>query len=545
MNRDLAAARTFHDATKYVMVKDESGEERAMMGTPPHVEEPFWEQDWSVEPLPYKEYPTTTPIPLPREFPVSSVPALEALGRTGEGMHHDVVPNRSVLARFALFSNGLLNRRTNRGRGRLVEFRTAGATGARYHLEWYFVCGDLPDLAAGVYHYCVPDHSLRLLRPGDHRAAVVEASGAEPALAKAPVIGVLTSTFWRNAWRYKARAYRHTFWDAGTSLAGALAVAESACVPTRVVLGYADETVNAVLGVDGVREAAVVLCALGETDGTSGPVDSPSTDAPESGALENGTSESLSALDLPVRPISEWEVEFPHLTAMHRASMLRTPDEAALWRQVVLRRTPPRSRGGLVGLDPLPFAEIGTTPIEEIILRRRSTRNYDTERPISFQAFSTLLDRTSRGFSADCLIPGALPLHDRYLIVHAVEGLRPGIYVHHPQERAVELLREGDFRRQAARLAFQQGYAGDAHVNVYFLTDLEPVLACYGNRGYRLAQLEAALHAGRLHLGAHALGLGAVGSTSFDDEVTAFFSPHAQGKSFMFVTVFGRRRPRR
>jgi hypothetical protein len=48
-----------------------------------------------------------------------------------------------------------------------------------------------------------------------------------------------------------------------------------------------------------------------------------------------------------------------------------------------------------------------------------------------------------------------------------------------------------------------------------------------------------------LHLGAHAFGLGAVGSTSVDDEVTAFFSPHAAGKSFMFIVTFGKRRRRR
>ena len=55
---------------------------------------------------------------------------------------------------------------------------------------------------------------------------------------------------------------------------------------------------------------------------------------------------------------------------------------------------------------------------------------------------------------------------------------------------------------------------------------------------------EAALFAGKLHLGAHALGLGAVGSTSVDDEVIRFFSPHAAGKSYMFIVVFGRRRKR-
>ena len=50
---------------------------------------------------------------------------------------------------------------------------------------------------------------------------------------------------------------------------------------------------------------------------------------------------------------------------------------------------------------------------------------------------------------------------------------------------------------------------------------------------------------GKLHLGTHALGLGAVGSTAFDDEVVEFFSPRAGGTHYMFVTVFGRRRPTR
>jgi hypothetical protein len=53
-----------------------------------------------------------------------------------------------------------------------------------------------------------------------------------------------------------------------------------------------------------------------------------------------------------------------------------------------------------------------------------------------------------------------------------------------------------------------------------------------------------AIFAGKQHLAAHALGLGAVGLTSLDDEVIRFFSPHAAGKSYMFVIVFGTRRKR-
>ena len=144
----------------------------------------------------------------------------------------------------------------------------------------------------------------------------------------------------------------------------------------------------------------------------------------------------------------------------------------------------------------------------------------------------------------DCLDPAAEPLNDQYLIVNNVEGLAQGTYVLHPRRRGLEPLAAGNMREAAARLACGQAYAAEAHVNVYYLADLEPILERYGNRGYRIAQVEAALFAGKLHLAAHALGLGAVGSTAVDDEVIRFFLPHAAGKSYMFVIVFGKRRKR-
>ena len=197
--------------------------------------------------------------------------------------------------------------------------------------------------------------------------------------------------------------------------------------------------------------------------------------------------------------------------------------------------------GELTELRPVPDDRLDARPVEQIVLRRRSTRNYDTGVEIAFDAFSTLLERSTRGVVSDVLTPGA-PLTELYLIVNAVQGLAPGVYRHHPARNAVELLRAGDFREDAARIAARQQYAGDAHVNLYYLAHLPSILERYGDRGYRLAQLEGALHAGKLHLGTHALGLGAVAATAFDDEVTDFFSPHADGQDYMFVTVFGRRR---
>ena len=59
----------------------------------------------------------------------------------------------------------------------------------------------------------------------------MEASGAEPAVAHAPAILVFASTFWRNSWKYRDRAYRHCYWDGGTILANCLAAAAARGIP--------------------------------------------------------------------------------------------------------------------------------------------------------------------------------------------------------------------------------------------------------------------------------------------------------------------------
>src|SRR5262245_54604109 len=125
-NRDTDAARAFHYATKYVAVKDETGEEQFMMGTPPVVERPIWQEDWSLEPFAFKVYETLPPLAIPREYPSSTLPALEAIARTGSEPQGEAVPDRAALARIGLLSNGLLNRQRTSQSGATIEYRTAG-----------------------------------------------------------------------------------------------------------------------------------------------------------------------------------------------------------------------------------------------------------------------------------------------------------------------------------------------------------------------------------------------------------------------------------
>ena len=158
---------------------------------------------------------------------------------------------------------------------------------------------------------------------------------------------------------------------------------------------------------------------------------------------------------------------------------------------------------------------------------------------ITFRQLSTMIDRATRAVPADFLDAGD-SLNELYLIVHAVDDLASGAYVYRRDLHALELLKAGDFRRDADDLGLGQDIPADCSVNVYFLADLNKALKHFGNRGYRAAQLEASIMGGKLYLAAYAQSLGASGLTFFDDDVTEFFAPDAAGKSAMFLIALGK-----
>ncbi len=455
-----AAAWRYHDATKHSL---------ASLRANTH------QLDWANQPLPFKIYTSLEPITLPREYVRSEV------------------VDRAALARICFYANGIT--RVLRRRGGQMPFRAAACTGALYHIELYVVCQDVPDLAAGVYHYGAHDHALRQLRAGDFRAALVDATGAEPHVVQAPAVIVCTSTFWRNAWKYQARAYRHSFWDSGTILANLLAVEPTA----SIVAGFADDALNQLLDVDAAHEAAICLVPIG------------------SDASAPGAAPAMPPLGLPVQQLSRTEVDYPAITEMHAASSLPDGAAAARWRASLASAPDPWTVPG--------------PPIEEVITRRGSSRRF-SRAAIGRDQLDTILAAATAPIPADW----GQRLTTPYLIVNAVDGLDAGSYVF---DGDLQPLRTGDFRDIAGFLDLGQELAADAAVNVYSLVDLHHVLARLGDRGYRAVQLEGAVEGGRLYLGAYALGLSATGLTFFDDDVTRFFSPHAADQSVMFLTAIG------
>ncbi len=508
-NQDIQAAWHYHNGTKH-----------------PHgpLMDPWHSFDPMKQPLPFKIYTDLDPIYLPAATQPLSTPALAAVSDAASPPASAHIPDIDAIARI-LHSSAGITKKIDYPWGAMF-FRAAACTGALYHIELYLVCGDLPGLETGVYHYGPHDSALRLLRRGDYRGVLVEASGHEPSIAGAPAIVVFTDVFWRNACKYQAREYRHAYWDCGTILANALAMSSALEMPAHVAAGFVDASVNRLLDLDPQREVAVALASLG-----CGSVPPP---AP---SLQPGP------LSLQTVPISDREKDFPAIREMHEASSLADLSEAASWRVANPPTPQPKLDGPVVELCPLDDAQIPQDSIESVIRRRGSTRRFAQE-SITLQQLSTVLEKSTQGVPADFLDPSGSTLNDIYLIVNAVDGLASGAYVYHRGPRSLELLAEGEFRYQAGYLGLTQQLPADASVNVYFLANLQPVLERFGNRGYRAAQLEASTIAGKMYLAAYAQRLGATGLTFYDDGVTQFFSPHAEGKSVMFLVALGKKASR-
>ncbi len=171
-----------------------------------------------------------------------------------------------------------------------------------------------------------------------------------------------------------------------------------------------------------------------------------------------------------------------------------------------------------------------------MILRRGSTRAF-ARVPIDVAQLGTILATATAPVSAD-FADGA-PLADVFVLVNAVDGVVPGAYAYDRAAHALHLLRAGDFRRDAAHLGLGQDLPGDAAVDLFWLADLDAVLGHFSDRGYRAAQLAAAIEGGRAYLAAYALRLGATGLTFFDDDVAAFFGLPPERAAVLFLVAVG------
>jgi SagB-type dehydrogenase family enzyme len=219
---------------------------------------PSYRLNWSAKPDLYKEYPQAEKVELPT-FEPSQPMSLDKTLRQRKSIrdYQDRPISKSQLAYLLWASTGI--QRIEDG----YEFRTAPSAGALYPIETYVVVNNVKSLEPGIYHYAIRSHQLELLQQRDLRRQIAAASLGQGMCAAAAAVFIWTAVFERCKWKYGQRAYRYIYLDAGHIAENLALAVVSLNLGICEIGALYDDHVNAIIGIDGVKESTICMAAVG------------------------------------------------------------------------------------------------------------------------------------------------------------------------------------------------------------------------------------------------------------------------------------------
>jgi SagB-type dehydrogenase family enzyme len=475
--------REYHEATKHT--RDSIARHRHVL-------------DWANMPDPFRHYEDVPVLDLPADPPAAEIPMLDVLqGGTGSATADN---GPAFLSQLLFYSAAISAAKSVPGGEGKYALRVNPSSGNLHPTEFHFITHGLTDWPDGLYHYRPSSHMAEQRATGCFDAKLIGAT--------APVVLVLTSIAWREAWKYGNRAYRYCLLDAGHAWQ-ALELAAHAMGCESIAIGcFKDDRIAALCGLS-EDEWPILLLAL---HGRSIPVCQSVDQRP---IWFGGKANRL----------SPEEVVYPLIRGIHEASAgeaslvglpRNTKCDGKLDRNAEAE-TWPEGKGDIK----LPMRELSYRSFGEVARARRSALDFQGgAEAMSLAQLSAILDAAARPFSADL---AGTPFVHLYLYAHRVDGLSPGVYRYWPKSAELEQLRAGDQRVIAAGLSLKQDLAGNACAAFSMVADLERAAGLHGDRGYRFVHLEAGAIGQRMYLAAEALHLQATGIGAFyDDDVNRY-----------------------
>jgi len=216
--------------------------------------------DWANQPPPYKEYPDAF-----KRIPIQPMNQFE-----GKSFLKTAAERRSVrdyvrrpiafeeLSQLVWATQGI----TARASG--FEFRTVPSAGALYPIETYVVANRVEGLLPGIYHYSVKKTHLVLIREGVFGSELSRAALGQEMLEETACVFVWTAMVERSKWKYRERAYRYIYMDAGHIGQNLYLAATALGLGCCTVGAFFDEEVDQLIGIDGKSEISVYLGAVGK-----------------------------------------------------------------------------------------------------------------------------------------------------------------------------------------------------------------------------------------------------------------------------------------
>ena len=443
--------------------------------------------DWANMPDPFRHYEGAPLLDLPADPPAPGMAALDVLqGAMGTTLATD---GPTYLSQLLFYSAAISASKRVPSTGYTYALRVNPSSGNLHPTEFHFATRGLKSWPDGLYHYRPSSHMAEQRAQGEFVANLTDAD--------APIVFVLTSIAWREAWKYGERAYRYCLHDMGHAWQ-ALALAARAIGCETFAAGHFPDDEIAQLCRLNEDEWPMLIVAL---RGTLIPAGEP-----------HGAETIFSAGR--ANQLSNESIAYPLIDSMHAATKLNADGDG-------IREAGHASTGS--GEIRLPLPALAPRSFAEVARTRRSALGFQGGTlSMSLPQLSAILDAGAQPFHADFARTRFVQL---YLYVHRVDGLAPGVYRHWPESGELEKMQSGDQRVAAAGLSLGQDLAGDACVTFSMIADIDRAARMHGDRGYRYVHFEAGAVGQRLYLAAEALGLRATGiGAFFDDEVHRYLN---------------------
>jgi SagB-type dehydrogenase family enzyme len=483
--------------------------------------------DWRNQPDPFRKYEGAPLTSLPAEpgFPMAgtfaTMAALAEGTRTDRESklkyREDAQLDVAWLSRLLWHSMAISAWKKVPRTGDRYSLRVNPSSGNLHPTEVYLALLGFVGINDGLYHYRTDQHALELRSRGNWTEQIGRAL-VLPWAEESPLIVGLTSIFWREAWKYRDRAYRYCCHDLGHAMMSLLLAARALGLPGGVVTHFSDLRLADELGLAESDEAPLAFLVFPP----QGPCPSGRLSAPPQQEPE-GVPNELSAEEIP----------YDLLIGMHRSTIL--PDPAGPLPRV-------SSTNSYRANDDPPLPDPARdAPLAPTVRQRRSALDFDARTPpMKREEVEQLMDFATRDWRADWRgnfsgettpIETGADFVTLYLYFHRVRDCEFGVYLWDKSSRRLERLHRGNVERVAAFLSLEQALAGNACFAVSMIGDLAQAARVFGNRGYRYLHFEAGAIGQRLYVGAEALGWNATGIGAFyDDDVHRYLGFLEEGK---------------
>jgi SagB-type dehydrogenase family enzyme len=370
--------REYHEATKHTVES---------LRRAPHA------LDWANMPNPFRHYEGTPVVDLPADPPAPEMPALEVL-RGGSGFS-PAAEGTTFLSQLLFYSAAISASKRVSSTGYRYALRVNPSSGNLHPTEFHFRARGLKEWPDGLYHYIPSTHMAEQRALGD---VEVKLGGSS-----APLMFVLTTITWREAWKYGDRAYRYCLHDIGHAWQALVLAARAVGCDSFAVGDFPDDEVAQACHLAD-DEAPMLLIEL-----RGAPIPARESNAGET-VWYGGHANQLSAEEVS----SEW------INRIHDATKLSSVTQ----RGTVISEPLPTGCGEIK----LPHPATSRGTFGETARRRRSALDFvGGSQSISLTQLSAILAAACQRSIADFARTSFVKL---YLYVHRVEGLEPGVYRH-------------------------------------------------------------------------------------------------------------------